>query len=136
MSHKDVIQVFRVKLEVLRTAVTSIGDGPIRIAIHALFKTLEGWAIEGFIIRVADEIFGGDHEALPVERELKGGAEFGFGVTLAFLDRAGIEIIKGDETLWNVGFAFEFELSLLIEDQQGLKQLVPSRFERAIWQGV
>jgi hypothetical protein len=23
---------------------------------------------------VADEIFGGDHEALPVERELKGGA--------------------------------------------------------------
>ena len=93
---------------------------------------LEGWTIEGFIIRVADEIFGRDHEALPVESKLKGGAEFGFGVTLAFLDRAGIEIIKGDETFGNVGFALEFALRLLIEDQQGLEQLMPSRFDMAI----
>jgi hypothetical protein len=116
MPHKGVIQLVSMKLKIFRTAIPPIGDGPIRIAAHAFCKTLEGGTKKGFIIGVADEIFGADHEALPVESEFEGRAEFGFGVTLAFLNGAGIRIIDGNQTIWDRTLAFEFELRLLIED--------------------
>src|SRR5919106_2970425 len=104
------------EFEILGTAVTSIGNRSPRIAMHALFKAFEGGAIEGLLIGLAHEVFRGDHKALAVEGRLQGGTEFGLRVTLALLDGPSIEIIKGDETVWNVALAVEFESGLFIED--------------------
>jgi hypothetical protein len=54
---------------------------------------------------LANEVFRGDQKALAVKGELQGGAKFGFGMTLAFLDGAGIEVIEGDQAMVNVTFA-------------------------------
>ena len=51
---------------------------------------------------------------------------------LTLLDGAGIKIIKRDETIFNVKLSLEFALGLLIENQQGLKQVVPSFFDEPI----
>src|SRR5687767_11125040 len=66
-----------------------------------------------FIIGFANEVLSRDHKALAVERELKHGAEFGFGMPFAFLNGSGIEIVERDQAMGNVGFALEFELGLL-----------------------
>ena len=93
-AQKDLVNVFPVELAVLRTAVTSIGDRAARRGRHALSKALESWAIKRLLMRVANEGLGGDHKALAIQRHLQSGATFGFGMTLALRDGAGIEVIE------------------------------------------
>jgi len=64
---------------------------------------------------LANEVFRGDEKALAVKGHLKGGAKFGFGMALALLDGAGIEVIEGDQTVFNVALAGQFLLGLLIQ---------------------
>ena len=83
-----------VELAVFGTAKAQIRDGAVRIGPHAFSKALQRGGIEGLLIGLADEVFGGDQKALAVKRHLKGGAKFGFGMALALLDGAGIEVIE------------------------------------------
>lgn len=126
LSHKDLVDVLKVELEILGTAKAQIGYGRARIRVHTLSKTLQGWPIEGFLVRMADEVFGGDHKALTVEGHLKGGAKFCAGVTLALLDGSGIEIIERNQAMVNVALPGQFLLGLLIEKRHDFKQVAPS----------
>src|SRR6266705_1446665 len=56
-SHKDVVDVLSVELEVVGTSKAQIGDRRARIRVHALSKALQGWPIEGFVVGLAH---GGD----------------------------------------------------------------------------
>jgi hypothetical protein len=86
----------------------------------------QAWPIEGCLVGLANEVFGGDHKALTVEGHLKGGAKFSAGVPLALLDGAGLEVIERDQAMGNVTFPSQFLLGLLIEETQHLKQVAPS----------
>ncbi len=92
-SHKAMVDLLGFALEVGGTSKAQIGDGRTRIRVHALSKALQSWPIEGFLVRLANEVVGGDHKALPVEGHLKRGAKFRTGVTLALLDGSGIQVI-------------------------------------------
>lgn len=106
-----------VERAVLGTTVTSIRNCAVRIGLHTLSKALQSGGIEGLLIGLANEMLGGDHKALAVKRHLQGGAKFGFGMTLALRDGAGIEVIKGDQAICNVALAGSFLFGLFIQER-------------------
>lgn len=125
-AHKEMVDLLGLEREVVGTAKAQIGDGCPRIRVHTLSKALQGWPIEGFLVGLANEVVGGDHKALTVEGQLKGGAKLGAGVTLALLDGAGIEVIARNQAMVNVTLPSQFLWGLLIEYTQPLKQVAPS----------
>src|ERR1700675_4384508 len=135
-SHKDMVDLLGVALEVLGTSKAEIGDGRARIRLHALSKALQGWPIEGFVVGLANDVVGGDHKALAVEGHLKSGAKFRAGVALAFFDGSGIAVIERDQAMVNVTFPSQFLLGLLIEESQHLNQVAPSLPQGALRQVI
>src|SRR6266567_5465867 len=125
-SHKDVVDVLSVELEVVGTSKAQIGDRRARIRVHALSKALQGWPIEGCVVGLANEVVGGDPKALAVAGHLQGGAQFRAGMTLALLDGAGIKVIERDQAMGNVTFPGQFLLGVRLEEIQNLKQVAPS----------
>jgi len=125
-SHKEMVDLLGLELEVIGTSKAQIGDGCARIRLHALSKALQAWPIEGFLVGLANEVFGGDQKALTVEGHLQGGAKFRAGVTFALFDGAGIKVIERDQAMGNVTFPGSFLLGLLIEETQHVKQVAPS----------
>src|SRR5260370_25795130 len=69
-SHKEMVDLLGLELEVGGTSKTQIGDSRARISLQALSKALQGGPIEGFLVGMANEVFGGDHKALTVKGHL------------------------------------------------------------------
>jgi hypothetical protein len=115
-SHKDMVDEMVVELEVVLTSEAQIGEGQVGIALHTSLKQVQGWAIEGFVVWVADKILRGDHKALPIEGHLSRGAEFGCRMAFALFDGPGIEVIERDQAVFNMLLPGQFESGLLIEE--------------------
>ena len=98
-----------VQFEGLGTAVARIRDRSLWISTRAFSVSFQCGPIKGAIIGFANEIFGGDHKALAVERQVQQGAKFGFGMPLALLNGSSIEIIKGDQAIRNMALAFKVD---------------------------